>query len=59
MLDRSQYNCDSPAEDLARYHVGGYHPVRLHDRFKDGRYEVSNKLGFGEDSTVWLARDHE
>ncbi|KAJ9150832.1 SKY1-Protein serine kinase [Pleurostoma richardsiae] len=38
------------------YHPGGYHPVHLGDIFKD-RYRVIRKLGYGEDSTVWLAVD--
>lgn len=28
------------------------------DKFKDNRYEVLGKLGWGHFSTVWLARDH-
>ncbi len=34
-----------------------YHPVHLGDFFKDGRYKILHKLGFGSFSTVWLARD--
>ncbi|KAK4247353.1 kinase-like domain-containing protein [Corynascus novoguineensis] len=58
MLDASQYNVGIPAEDITQYCSGGYHPVHLHDHFKDGRYEILNKLGFGSFSTVWLAKDH-
>lgn len=43
-------------EDLDRYHPGGYHPVHLRDVFND-RYMVVRKLGYGQYSTVWLARD--
>lgn len=43
-------------EDLKRYRVGGYHPVHLGDVFND-RYVVVRKLGYGQYSTVWLARD--
>lgn len=46
-------------EKLSRYKPGGYHPVHLGDLFKDGRYKIINKLGFGGFSTVWLARDLE
>ncbi|KAF2235377.1 serine protein kinase [Viridothelium virens] len=49
--------CDVEAEPLARYRQGGYHPVRLGDLFKNGRYRVIHKLGFGGYSTVWAARD--
>ena len=37
--------------------AGGYHPVRLGERYKDGRYVVLRKLGWGHFSTVWLVRD--
>ncbi|KAJ3474308.1 hypothetical protein NLG97_g9902 [Lecanicillium saksenae] len=39
------------------YGPGGLHPVVLGDVFKDGRYEVVHKLGFGKSATVWLAED--
>ena len=51
--------CDTEAEPLHRYRAGGYHPVHLGDMFKDGRYKVLQKLGFGGFSTAWLARDQE
>ncbi|KAJ1970340.1 serine/threonine protein kinase, CMGC [Dimargaris xerosporica] len=44
-------------EDISDYCKGGYHPIKLHDRFKDGRYVVVRKLGWGHFSTVWLALD--
>ncbi|KAE8555628.1 hypothetical protein EYB25_000326 [Talaromyces marneffei] len=46
-------------ESFSRYRPGGYHPVNLGDTFKDNRYEVHHKLGWGEFSTVWLAYDKE
>lgn len=46
-------------EGLERYRPGGYHPVVVGDTFKDGRYTIFNKLGFGGYSTVWLAHDKE
>lgn len=45
-------------EPLEQYQYGGLHPVCLEDKFKDGRYQVRHKLGWGASSTVWLARDH-
>ncbi|KAF2227230.1 kinase-like domain-containing protein [Elsinoe ampelina] len=51
------YTADVPAEPLERYSPGGYHPVHIGDRFKDGRYHITHKLGWGSYSTVWLASD--
>ena len=59
MIDRFQYDGGVPAEDIARYCPGGYHPIYLNDLLKDGQYEVLHKLGFGSYSTVWLARDNQ
>ena len=44
-------------EPLSRYQSGGYHPVSLGDTFKNGRYKIQHKLGWGGFSTVWLAKD--
>jgi serine/threonine-protein kinase SRPK3 len=44
-------------EAIQFYCADGYHPVHLGDRFKDNRYIVEHKLGYGGYSTVWLARD--
>lgn len=60
MEDLSIY-CDSNLlynqEDISKYNPGGFHPVCLGDTFKDGRYQVHHKLGWGGYSTVWLAKD--
>lgn len=45
-------------EDIGDYKQGGYHPVAIGDLFKDGRYQIVRKLGWGHFSTVWLAKDH-
>jgi hypothetical protein len=37
--------------------AGGYHPVYVGEKYKDGRYTVDKKLGWGHFSTVWLAWD--
>lgn len=64
-LDRSKGNMDdtpseaSEEEDLEDYCKGGYHPVQPGQVYKDGRYTVVRKLGWGHFSTVWLARDNE
>ena len=39
------------------YRKGGYHPVRVGDTYKDGRYVVLEKLGWGHFSTCWLCDD--
>ncbi|OKL60833.1 hypothetical protein UA08_03752 [Talaromyces atroroseus] len=46
-------------ERLSKYRPGGYHPVRLGGAFKNNRYEVNHKLGWGGFSTVWLAHDRD
>jgi serine/threonine-protein kinase SRPK3 len=44
-------------EKISHYKIGGFHPVRLGDTFKEGSYTICHKLGWGGDSTVWLAYD--
>lgn len=46
-----------PHEPLEEYRPGGFHPVTLGDTFRDERYSIRHKLGFGGHSTVWLAWD--
>lgn len=38
--------------------VGGYHPVRVGEKYKQNRYVVLKKLGWGHFSTVWLVLDN-
>lgn len=56
--DRSE-SSDYTSEDegIEDYRRGGYHAVRIGDTFKNGRYVVQSKLGWGHFSTVWLAWD--
>jgi len=56
-MDQFSHTCDVDAEPLHRYRTGGYHPIRLGDLLKDGRYKIVHKLGWGGYSTVWAARD--
>lgn len=37
--------------------AGGYHPVKVGERFHNGKYVVLRKLGWGHFSTVWLVED--
>lgn len=48
----------SGEEDLEDYCKGGYHPVKIGEKYKDGRYIIIRKLGWGHFSTVWLAKDN-
>ena len=45
-------------EDSEDYCKGGYHPVTVGEEFKDGKYTVVRKLGWGHFSTVWLSKDN-
>lgn len=33
--------------------------MRIGEKFKDGRYTVLHKLGWGHFSTVWMVRDEQ
>ena len=48
---------DEEEEDLSEYKQGGYHPVHIGERFLN-RYSIIQKLGWGQFSTVWLAKDN-
>ncbi|KAG9242297.1 kinase-like domain-containing protein [Calycina marina] len=45
-------------EDSEDYCKGGYHPVTVGEQFKEGKYTVVRKLGWGHFSTVWLSKDN-
>ncbi|KAI1643333.1 kinase-like protein [Daldinia loculata] len=53
-----KYQFIDEVEPLWVYQPGGFHPVHIGDQFHN-RYRVVEKLGFGDSSTVWLARDNE
>ena len=55
--ERVSYTWHDGVEHLETYQAGGYHPVHLQEVYKDDRYCVVHKLGYGSFSTVWLARD--
>ena len=46
-------------EDLKDYGPGGYHPCYIGEEYKNGKYTLVRKLGWGHFSTVWLARDND
>jgi len=55
---QSMYQWQEGVENLENYRSGGYHPTHIGDQYRNGRYEVVHKLGYGSYSTVWLAKDH-
>ncbi|KAH8821940.1 kinase-like domain-containing protein [Xylogone sp. PMI_703] len=55
--DEILYQWAEDAESVEKYRPGGYHPVVLGDQLCDGRYTIVHKIGFGGNSTIWLARD--
>lgn len=46
-------------EDEVDYVPGGYHPAYIGELYSNGKYVLVRKLGWGNFSTVWLARDRE
>lgn len=46
-------------EDLKDYVPGGYHPCYIGETYRDNKYTLVRKLGWGHFSTVWLARDND
>ena len=47
----------SSEEEVRDYKHGGFHPVKLGNRFSEKRYRVIEKMGNGRFSTVWMAWD--
>lgn len=59
--DSSDFRFECPQVDVSEYveayETGGLHPVHLGDRYDNDRYRIVHKIGFGDNSVVWLARD--
>jgi serine/threonine protein kinase len=51
------YDIDAD-EGTDGYTRGGYHPVQIGDLYKNNRYTIVSKLGWGAFSTVWRAKDN-
>lgn len=56
--DLNQVNPDNE-EDLKDYVPGGYHTCHIGETYKNRKYTLVRKLGWGHFSTVWLARDND
>lgn len=56
--DDANVNPDNE-EDLKDYVPGGYHPCFIGENYKNNKYTLVRKLGWGHFSTVWLARDND
>ena len=55
-VDEAENTADE--EDSEDYCKGGYHPVQVGEEYKEGKYTIVRKLGWGHFSTVWLSRDN-
>src|ERR1700760_4566931 len=55
-VDEAENTADE--EDSEDYCKGGYHPVQVGEEYKDGKYTIVRKLGWGHFSTVWLSKDN-
>lgn len=55
--DQGTFGKKSLEEDPEDYKEGGYHPAYIGESYKQGRYILVRKLGWGHFSTVWLAKD--
>ncbi|KPM45164.1 hypothetical protein AK830_g1413 [Neonectria ditissima] len=55
---RIEYEHIEDIERIERYRSGGYHPVKINDKFQT-RYRIVHKLGYGAYSTTWLAYDEQ
>ncbi|KAG2185590.1 hypothetical protein INT44_002383, partial [Umbelopsis vinacea] len=56
--DEGEQEFENEEEDREDYRKGGYHPIHIGDKFKDGQYTIIRKLGWGHFSTVWLVKDN-
>jgi hypothetical protein len=60
MVNAREYNLGfgEYIESFSGYEPGGYCPIDINDRLKDGRYQILIKTGYGGFAVVWGAQDH-
>ncbi|CCE63897.1 hypothetical protein TPHA_0G00610 [Tetrapisispora phaffii CBS 4417] len=60
LIDVDQLNSVAMQNEESEYDykVGGYHTAYIGENYKNDRYTIVKKLGWGHFSTVWLALDN-
>ena len=53
--DRGTFVCDEEPHMLVPELGYGYYPLTLRERIAGDKYEIVRKLGWGQNSSVWLA----
>src|ERR1700722_1555281 len=53
--DQGTFVCDEEPHMLAPELGYGYYPLTLRERMAGDKYEIVRKLGWGQNSSVWLA----
>lgn len=59
LISLERGNSHPVKEEPDEYQTGGFHSVSLGDTFNSSKYTILRKLGYGQYSTVWLAKDLE
>ena len=59
VVNLTDYEDPSNAEDYSQYKLDGYHPVSIGEVFNNSKYVVIQKLGWGHFSTVWLVQEQK
>ena len=53
------FKCDEEPNVLGPESGVGYFPARFGQKIEEGKLEIVRKLGWAQNSTVWIARTHE
>jgi serine/threonine-protein kinase SRPK3 len=54
--EKEDFMCDEEPHILTPEHGYGYFPLMLGHKLNDNKYEIVRKLGWGQFSSVWLAK---